>query len=512
VREILNEDAYKRETGKRYTGDIEKFRDTVGKPGYYIHLSDVPKIGINPKSNFLPGLYLYPHSKSNFETLIMGHRGNFIAGNMARYAFLVKLRDDLKILKPDDLNSYLNKKYFGTVGPIIDEMLDVRILKEPENAKKFYSADGEFYKSPAAGDIPAVEVTAEMLERLGNNVYEENAERIVRLTNSFIDMQPLSGKQLKARAAELNAESVKTLEEILGRGYVNVKDGTPYVNFASFTQSGDQLFGVAYSKTGAIISSSIRKAIENLQRMVADITTMKGERLVIDREKIEKRKRQSGDYGARNDRLLTRSKSTQQKTAELYYFLMRASGSSTRAKAIGYVMSNTNNYQLAANGGGTVPQSKVIERIRSALLDAMSTSTFKMTPERLGGKDTEEINILFALGGDDWAGVEDKGTINNTVLYGSLGREVQQTFIKAPILQKLEGGGPVVMLDRMEGLPADKTPKGSTQGTDYMNYEPESPRELELQKRYSRPGAHKGKPNITREKFATARDYPEKDA
>lgn len=512
MREILKEDAYKRETGKRYTGDIDKFRDTAGKPGYYIHLTDVPKIGVNPKSNFLPGLYLYPHSKSNFQSLIMGHRGNFIAGNMARYAFLVKLRSDLKILKPDDLNDYLNKKYFGIVGPIIDEMLDVRILKEPENAKKFYSAGGEFYKSTAAGDLPAVEVTAEMLERLGNNVYEESAEKIVRLINSFIDIQPLSGKQLKARAAELNAESAKTLEEIMGKGFVNVKNGTPYVNFASLVQHGEQLFGVAYSKTGAIISSSIRKAIENLKLMVADITTVKGERPSIDREKIEKRKRQSGDYGARNDKLLTLSKSIQQQTAALYFFLMRASGSSTRSKAIGYIMDNTNNNQLAANGGGKVLQAKVIERIRIALLDAMSTPTLRMTPQRLKGKDEEEINILFALGGDDWDGVEDKGTVDNTVRFGSLGRETQQTFIKAPINQKLEGGGPVVMLDRMEGLPADKTPKGSTQGTDYMNYEPESPRELELQKRYSRPGAHKGKPNITREKFATARDYPEKDA
>ena len=508
MREILREDAYKRETGKRYTGDIKKFRDTVGKPGYYIHLTDVPKLGLNPKSSYLPGLYLYPHTKYNYETLIMGHRGNFVAGVASRYAYLVKLRDDLKLLKPDDLNNYLNERYHSIVDPVLEEMLDARILKEPENAKKFYQGD-DFIRSMERGDLPEVEVTAEMLERLGDSSYEENAEKIIGLIRSLEEIRPLSGKELKSRAAEVNREAVRVLGEVMGVGNVDVRDGTPYMT----EFNGEKNFGVAYSKTGAIVSTSIRKAIENLGQMVKEVTTMRGGVPAIDREKIERRKKESGNYGARYDRLLTHSKATYTRTAALYFFLMGPSGAGTRAKAIGYVLNypDRGENMLIAPDGGRVKEIEVIRRVRAALLAGMSSSASRMTPPRLKGLGKEELNLLLALGGDEWDGVVDKGTVKNTITYGSLGREKQQTFIKAPINPKLEGGGPVVMLDRMEGLAADKTPEGSTEGTDYMNYEPESPRERELERRYSRPDKQNWKPRITREKFATAQDYPKED-
>ena len=60
VREILKEDAYKKMTGKRFTADIEAVRDTVGKQGYFLHFTDTPKIGVNPKSKYVPGVYFYP--------------------------------------------------------------------------------------------------------------------------------------------------------------------------------------------------------------------------------------------------------------------------------------------------------------------------------------------------------------------------------------------------------------------------------------------------------------------
>ena len=57
IREVLAEDAYKERTGKRFTADIDKIRDNLEKKGYFLHFSDVPKIGVNPKSPYLPGSY-----------------------------------------------------------------------------------------------------------------------------------------------------------------------------------------------------------------------------------------------------------------------------------------------------------------------------------------------------------------------------------------------------------------------------------------------------------------------
>ena len=105
--EVLKEDAYKRHTGQRYKDDIQQFRNAADKPGYYLHFTDTPKIGINPGSAFFPGYYMYPCTQKNldkwfFKAQVLDFDDKSWAittpqGVVARYVYLIKTTSDAKI-------------------------------------------------------------------------------------------------------------------------------------------------------------------------------------------------------------------------------------------------------------------------------------------------------------------------------------------------------------------------------------------------------------------------------
>ena len=74
------------------------------------------------------------------------------------------------------------------------------------------------------------------------------------------------------------------------------------------------------------------------------------------------------------------------------------------------------------------------------------------------------------------------------------------------------------MIDRLQGIAADKTPAGSVHGTAIELYQDKSPREVALSNKVGVPNdevyraKNAGKSiSRTRERFSTALDYPKED-
>lgn len=133
VREILREDAYKEKTGKRFTADIEAVRDTVDMEGYFLHFTEVPKIGVNPMSKYIAGVYFYPNTREIYDGFFKDvqtiYRG---AGRAARYVYLVKLKPGLDIVEGAAINERIREALSVAFKPILDAgLVDDDYRKKP---------------------------------------------------------------------------------------------------------------------------------------------------------------------------------------------------------------------------------------------------------------------------------------------------------------------------------------------------------------------------------------------
>ena len=530
VREILKEDqAYKRLTGKKYTADIEMFRDNVGKPGYYIHLSDIPKLGVNPKTGYLPGLYLYPNTKANYEAALLGSgRGSVVAGRASRYVFLVKLRSDLNLLDTADLNEYIDRKFESIVKPILDDALDTRMMKSSENFKKYFSEDGSFKKNWAQSSVvPVLDVRPESLEEVGDNSIQRSVEKIIPLIEELHALMPLKGKQRAPIAIELNKKIHNVLNSV--GVYSTLRDGVPAIE-SRYRSGKEDVAGVKVSTAGTVSTTGIENSWNTLTSLIRSFIDLErfGGKITFNPEKLNSlnRNQRGSSYNRKmyqDDLIFKGAAEALKSTAKFYYYIMRAGGPDTRSAAIGQLLrsSEGGHWALVGKGGEPVSGRELSNKILDALLVTMSRPSKQITREDLKKKNArEELNILLALGGEDFDGVVDSGIKmpDSPVIYGSLGIEGQQTFILPPVDSKLEGGGPVVMIDRLEGLAADKTPAGSVHGTAIELYQDKSPREVALANKVGVPNdevyraKNAGKSiSRTRERFSTALDYPKED-
>jgi hypothetical protein len=470
VREILMEDqAYKRVTGKKYTADIEMFRDNVDKPGYYIHLTDVPKLGINPQTSYLPGLYLYKNTRENFLSVLgTGGSGSDVsAARYARYVYLVKLKDDVKLLQGGrELEEHIDKKYKSAVVPVLEELLDTRLMKNPVNASQYYGKDGGFTRWEAIGSIvPVLEVTPEMLDEIGDNRFIDNVNRAIGLISELRSIIPLKGKARTERATEVNGRIAKFLKD--NGNYVTIQDTAPFSTGRHYS-SGDMQYGPKVGKTGVVSPQGIDKAIKSLNSYIADFVEVGADGVAsISREKISvwSKEYMKSKYSRPSAPRVFGSIADLYRNSAMFYFeIVRAAAAEPRAIAIQKLGDPLrNNRMLMGKDGNPINGNEVAEKVLTSLCSAMSYPGKTVTPEYLKkyyGK--EELNILLALGGSDYDGVEDLGMRREGgSKVGVLGVEASQTFIKPPIGSKLEGGGPVVMVDRLEGEPADLKLQGS---------------------------------------------------
>lgn len=126
----LFEDKFKRETGKRFTDDLQKIKDAVDKEKFFVHFTDTPKIGINPRSTFLPGLYTYPLTREIYEKFVISvdeyARGQ---GRAGRYVFLLKMKPDAKIIEGKELEGRIVKNFAYCIAPLLDSNLVIAVPK-----------------------------------------------------------------------------------------------------------------------------------------------------------------------------------------------------------------------------------------------------------------------------------------------------------------------------------------------------------------------------------------------
>lgn len=465
VREILSEmQAYKRVTGKKYTADIEMFRDNVGKPGYYIHLTDQPKVGVNPRSDFLPGTYMYRNTRDNFLSVLgPGESGSDVSGaRYGRYVFLLKLKGDVKMLRGgNELADYIDKKYKAAVMPVLDELLDSRLMREPENVEKYYDKEGNFTRWYAVSStVPSLKVTPELLSRIGDSTFVDNINDVLDAAEGLREILPLKSKARTQKAIEANE---KVFEVLKGLNMVpKMEDGAPIAG-NSFGSWNETLYGPKVGKSGVVSPQGVAKGIANLHALVSNFTTTgAGSRPEIDDRKVKEFSEKVMKERYASSPILDSISSRYQSTAYFYFFIARASASSSRTVAIQGLTDGKFKGTFVGKDGQPISGKYVSDRVLEAICNAMSYPGKKVTPEFLKKYyGEEELNILLALGGTDYDGVEDLGATMFGSRKGVLGRETSQTFVKAPIGPKLEGGEPVVMVDRLEGEREDLELHGS---------------------------------------------------
>jgi hypothetical protein len=535
VREIIKEDqAYKRLTGSRYTADIEMFRDTVDKPGYYIHLSDEPKLGINPTSVFLPGLYLYPNTKANYMRVfsLKGPGGipDISAGAAARYVFLVKLRDDLKLISDDDsasLSDKIDKRYKDIVVPVLDEMLDVNIMSDPQNRGTYFDAQGKLRDVTLLSSRKLAIVTPEMIEKTGSTILNDMIEQLLSVEREISSLTSVRGSVRVESAKEINGKLTRLLDK-LGVPY-QVIDGAPMR--PAIGSKKDAFYGVGVNKNGLVGDANIRRAREGMRELLGDMVRVDAETGQLTYDPSWKSTWMGDMYKPfyRGKNIMSNIHGIYDRTAELYARIAGASGPESRAAAIHEILRDLNSRaKVLGKEGQVIAASDVSRRLRDALCTSLSYPGYEVSPKRLArfSGATEELNIMLALSTGDFDGVRDMGRFEKSEVQGrmyhaggSLGVERRQTYIKPPIMSKLEGGGPVVMIDRFVGLAPGETPAGSKHGTDITQRRDKNEREQELRRRAyvtddeahraNLAGASDVTPGKSRERISTALDFPD---
>lgn len=154
---ILKEDKYKKMVGTRYTGDIEIFRRAVSntpeeafKNRTFVHFTDTPKIGINPKSTYIKGYYFYPLTKTIFDGFVRDvstmTRGQ---ARGARYVYLVKINNSANILESDEIYESINERLRILTESIKESLLDVSSIGNNPGYAKIESELGVSLDSQA---------------------------------------------------------------------------------------------------------------------------------------------------------------------------------------------------------------------------------------------------------------------------------------------------------------------------------------------------------------------------
>ena len=175
IKEILAEDAYKKRTGHRFVDDINFVKNTVDKEGYFLHFSDVPKIGVNPKSSYFPGVYFYPNIRPIYNNFFANVSGN-VRGQArgARYVYLVKLKQGLNILNGDGITKNVQETMSKIVEPFLSAGLETsEYFKNQKGFDGAQVADNSGSPQPAYIKYPSLE---EIKNSGLMNLIEKNAK------------------------------------------------------------------------------------------------------------------------------------------------------------------------------------------------------------------------------------------------------------------------------------------------------------------------------------------------
>jgi hypothetical protein len=487
VSEMLKEDAYKKKTGRRFTDDIKLIKDSLNKPGYFLHFTDVPKIGVFPGSTYMAGVYFYPNTREIYKDFVENSysmaRG---ASRSARYVYLVKIKPGTKILDGEATIKEASRQALRKIfSPILDGDLNLSLISDESVKAGFMQAALQTQAGSSSRNIPKHEYpTIEEMKESGLLSYIEQRNEKVKEAQEILLRRKIKGEDEEARIKLIKQK----IEEAIGdvASHVDMHE----INLSPLYPLGEQ-------------RTKVKKASEKLSSFYFPLLPSKLEKLSSEL--------QMGYHPLRNNSFRTFPMYTMQLLQETALLYCRASTylkTPVRHNAEGLMWLDTMKRQkeqtVFLSGGKQTTTHKLADSCLKSAESIFGPQGYKKFLQFLKVGDYVAINIMLATAGEQYDGINDPSTLSAERLkeinsedfqglgttdgrHGVLGRyESQQLFLFAPLTDKIEI---VTMIDRFEGakeVPGDKTPDREDP------YQPPDPRVRALRSRiYKDPDSQK---------------------
>jgi hypothetical protein len=413
MRRGLFEDKFKRETGKRFTGDLQKIKDAVGKENFFVHFTDTPKVGVNPKSQFIPGVYAYPLTRDVYEKFVISvdeyARGQARAG---RYVFLLKLKSSARVIEGPELEERIVKNFAHCVAPLLNSEL---IATTPEHRY----------------------MRSEDIVKLIEEHYRDDVLRGLERIRSEVKSIGLRINKKAARLAALRA----VIKDIVP----NVEEFPAWINEKLWDDSKD-----SKRNMHRLTLDHIRDDESANGNLAGAIYTYKDHPLL------------SGIWNSIN---------ISNKRAKLQSLVSHSYSGAAMARwemlrdLFDSPLGTKAGLPIKTKSGEKKEMSQIIDEALKRTLETMKVSKEKLL--QVLKQDPIGTNILLGLGDADV--IIDRGTAevkSATAGWGGIlgDLETMQAYIRPPIGKAVDIVG---MVDRFEGEPDSKVPPGSTPDKDY---------------------------------------------
>jgi len=498
IREILAEDAYKERMGHRFVDDIKLVKNSVDKEGYFLHFSDVPKIGINPKSSYFPGVYFYPNIRPIYNSFFADVFGDVRGqARAARYVYLVKLRPGLNILDGNGISKNVQETMSKIVEPFMSA--DLEISEYFKNQKGFDGAqvaDNSGSPRPAYIKYPSLE---EIKSSGLMNLIERNAKELFEIYK-FLKVRPKMSEEKKIEFLKKYHQLIANFFAKLG-AHLEKYDVFFYLEKLDAKKIDKVLGSIAYHLRPYKIDAS-------------------GNNIVLDEQELQqllKSHERNNTFkpltnGTIKSQIFTMTIENWGGTSAIYAYaanMKRLQPPGEIFQFIKWLYKNANNPRaLMLKNGETVPLSDLIaqsiEQIKTIFgkdyekfkktLDKDSVGTLIMLAMR------DDVDGLNDTGFDfDWAKTDRSITQGLSGVLGSF--ESRQLILKAPVQNKIEI---ITMIDRFEGVPDTKKIPGSHTPDASPGERTTNPRYQQLKSRFGREVPDvRGKKTVPRERWSS---------
>lgn len=498
VREILSEDAYKKRTGKRFTDDVEKIRNNLDKEGYFLHFSDVPKIGINPKSRYLPGVYFYPNIKEIYDGFVKNVVGTYRgAGRASRYVFLVRLKDGLNIVEGEQIKERAHETLRSISKPLLDLDIDdsSRVGREKDFKQEVFHRLEGISSNMADPQLKSIDqIDSKLLEKVYKN-YSDLGE----IYKDFINRPRMSEKQKEEFIKKLNGRLAEYRKRF-----------------------GPTAAGVAPTLEGLDPKSVEKFNIRIKSAMSPAKISPNGELRLTDADIDKELKDLSREYPIRYSETgpsiaginraavlqatIALNGSSAMVKSFVEYFAEPVQDIKNTTKFLRWLL-DKNDLQLQLRSGETASLADLKAQCVKRLEETMGNNYTRLM-KAVNGADLVGVNILLVMGSGIVDGINDTGRNKSDIVWGHggiLGKyEGAQLFLSAPVTNKFEI---VTMIDRYEGESESWEPPGSATPDREAGSTSEfavNPREPSLKARLSRevPGEKQQMKTIPRERWS----------
>ena len=454
--EILTEDAYKRRTGERFTDDVQKIRDTLDQPGYFVHFTDVPKIGVNTKSRYLVGTYFYPNTKQVFDGFIRNVVGSYRgAGRAARYVYLVKLRPGLRIIEGAEINDRILETIRKSMSPFESIGLDDSIRSRDPRTMASFKEFAHLFHMNMSG-VPRVKPpsVSEMRESGLLNTVMRNYDEFADIYWSLLN-RPRMKEEAK-------------------KGFVDSYNDRLRSFLSRFGSDGFYQRNMHLDDLSARSINNLKKQMERLLepgksspdgRYTLDLVTLDRELTSPSASYMTGVRGPYMGAGAGADTIAKATIAMSGTTGMVKSYVENMSEIRNVQESVSYLQWIYNpkapNMELMLSSGDSIKMKEITDRCVE-ILEQIVGKDANMLRQAVMKGDSVGANIIMAMAGEDFDGINDTGADETKFLWGTGGRlgkfESAQLFLKAPVSNKIDI---ITMIDRFEGESESWEPPGT---------------------------------------------------